>query len=251
VAEALLTIRGVTKSFGGLLATDRVDLDVMTGETHALIGPNGAGKTTLIGQLAGDVTPDAGRIRFAGDDISALSTPARSLRGLARSFQVTSIFREFTALDNVALAVQAHAGGSFRFWRPARRDPALRSPALDVLTSVGLGQRADVLAANLAHGEQRQLEIAMALATRPRLLLLDEPTAGMGAEESQRMIAFLRGLKGRLAILLVEHDMDAVFALADRISVMVYGRLIATGSPEAVRANPDVRQAYLGEDDRR
>jgi branched-chain amino acid transport system ATP-binding protein len=251
VAEALLEIRGVTKSFGGLVATNRVDLDVIEGETHALIGPNGAGKTTLIGQLAGDLTPDAGRIRFAGADVTGLSTPARSLRGLARSFQITSIFREATALDNVALAVQAHAGSSFRFWRPARRDPALQTPAREVLTSVGLGARADVVAANLAHGEQRQLEIAMVLATRPRLLLLDEPMAGMGAEESQRMIAFLRGLKGRHTILLVEHDMDAVFALADRISVMVYGRLIATGSPADVRANPEVRQAYLGEDEQR
>jgi branched-chain amino acid transport system ATP-binding protein len=251
VAEALLEIRGVTKSFGGLVATNRVDLDVIEGETHALIGPNGAGKTTLIGQLAGDLAPDAGRIRFAGTDITGLSTPARSLRGLARSFQITSVFREATALDNVALAVQAHAGSSFRFWRPARRDPTLQMPAREMLTSVGLGARADVVAANLAHGEQRQLEIAMVLATRPRLLLLDEPMAGMGAEESQRMIAFLRGLKGRHTILLVEHDMDAVFALADRISVMVYGRLIATGSPADVRANPDVRQAYLGEDERR
>ncbi|MGH2393422.1 MAG: ABC transporter ATP-binding protein [Candidatus Limnocylindria bacterium] len=251
MAEVLLEIRGITKSFGGLVATNRVDLDVVEGETHALIGPNGAGKTTLIGQLAGDLTPDAGCIRFAGQDITGLAPPARSLRGLARSFQITSIFRDATALDNVALAVQAHGGSSFRFWRAARRDPALRTPARDVLTSVGLGARADVMAASLAHGEQRQLEIAMVLATRPRLLLLDEPMAGMGAEESQRMIAFLRSLKGRHTMLLVEHDMDAVFALADRISVMVYGRLIATGSPEEVRANPEVRQAYLGEDERR
>jgi branched-chain amino acid transport system ATP-binding protein len=251
VAETLLEIRGVTKSFGGLIATNRVNLDIVEGETHALIGPNGAGKTTLIGQLAGELAPDAGRIRFAGQDITRLSTPARSLQGLARSFQITSIFREATALDNVALAVQAHTCSSFRFWQPARRDPALRTPAREVLASVGLGARADVVAANLAHGEQRQLEIAMVLATRPRLLLLDEPMAGMGAEESQRMIGLLRGLKGRHTILLVEHDMDAVFALADRISVMVYGRLIATGSPEEVRANPEVRQAYLGEDERR
>jgi branched-chain amino acid transport system ATP-binding protein len=249
VAEPLLEIRGVTKSFGGLVATNRVDLDIVEGQTHALIGPNGAGKTTLIGQLAGELRPDAGRIRFGGEDITGLSTPARSIRGLARSFQITSVFREFTALDNVALAVQAHAGSSFRFWRPAGSDPALRTPALDILKSVGLGARADVSAASLAHGEQRQLEIAMVLATRPRLLLLDEPMAGMGAEESQRMIALLRGLKGRHTILLVEHDMDAVFALADRISVMVYGRLIATGAPEDVRANPDVRQAYLGEEE--
>jgi len=248
VGEVLLEVRGLTKAFGGLRATDGVDLDVLEGETHAIIGPNGAGKTTLIAQLAGDLRPDAGRIRFAGLDITTLSTPARSRRGVARSFQITSVFRDFTALDNVALAVQAHAGHSFRFWRPARAEPALREPARAVLESVGLGARADVPAADLAHGEQRQLEIAMALATRPRLLLLDEPVAGMGLEESQRMIAFLRTLRGRLTVVLVEHDMDAVFALADRISVMVYGRLIATGPPEAIRANPEVRQAYLGED---
>jgi branched-chain amino acid transport system ATP-binding protein len=249
VAEPLLEVRGVTKRFGGLVATDDIDLDVREGETHALIGPNGAGKTTLIGQLAGDLTPDAGRIRFGGEDITRLSAPARSLRGLARSFQITSIFREATALDNVALAVQAHAGSSFRFWRAARTDPALRGPAREILTSVGLGLRADVVATTLAHGEQRQLEIAMVLATRPRLLLLDEPMAGMGPEESQRMIAFLRELKGRHTILLVEHDMDAVFALADRISVLVDGRLVATGSPEQVRTNSEVRRAYLGEDE--
>jgi branched-chain amino acid transport system ATP-binding protein len=238
----------VTKRFGGLLATNGVDLDARDGETHAVIGPNGAGKTTLIGQLAGDIAPDAGVIRFAGEDITALDAPARSRRGLARSFQITSIFRDFTALDNVALAVQAHAGHSFRFWRPARTDPALRRPAQAILDSLGLGARADVPAATLAHGEQRQLEIAMAVATGPRLLLLDEPVAGMGPEESGRMIAFLRSLKGRRTILLVEHDMDAVFALADRISVMVYGRVIATGEPAAIRSHPDVRQAYLGDD---
>jgi branched-chain amino acid transport system ATP-binding protein len=250
VAEPLLEVRGITKRFGGLVATNRIDLDVREGETHALIGPNGAGKTTLIGQLAGDLRPDAGRIRFGGEDITGLSAPARSLRGLARSFQITSIFREATALDNVALAVQAHAGHSFRFWRAAQTDPALRGPAREILTSVGLGPRAEAVAAILAHGEQRQLEIAMVLATRPRLLLLDEPMAGMGLEESQRLIAFLRELKGRHTILLVEHDMDAVFALADRISVLVDGRLIATGSPEEVRTNLEVRQAYLGEDER-
>ena len=248
MADALLEMRALTKSFGAVLASDRVDLEIWSGETHAIIGPNGAGKTTLIGQLSGDVRPDAGVIRFAGEDITALDPAARSARGLARSFQITSVFREFTALDNVALAVQAHAGHSFHFWRPARADRALREPARAVLDGVGLGPRADVRAASLAHGEQRQLEIAMALATRPRLLLLDEPVAGMGAEESQRMIRFLAGLKGRLTIVLVEHDMDAVFSLADRVSVLVYGRIIATGTPEEVRANLDVRKAYLGED---
>jgi len=248
MAESLLSVRGLTKRFGGLIATDNVDLDVAEGETLAIIGPNGAGKTTLISQLSGDLAPDAGTIRFAGDDITALRAPARSQRGLARSFQITSIFRDFTALDNVALAVQAHAGHSFRFWTPARAEPVLREPAETMLQQVGLRARTDVLAGTLAHGEQRQLEIAMALATRPRLLLLDEPVAGMGVDESQRMVQLLRELRGRHTIVLVEHDMDVVFALADRISVMVYGRVIASGTPDAIRANAEVRRAYLGEE---
>ncbi|OGA61555.1 MAG: ABC transporter ATP-binding protein [Betaproteobacteria bacterium RIFCSPLOWO2_12_FULL_65_14] len=248
MARPLLEVRGLVKSFGALRATDAVDFEVEEGETHAVIGPNGAGKTTLIGQLSGDLRPDAGRIVFAGEDVTALRAPARSHKGLARSFQITSIYRDFSALDNVALAVQAHAGHSFRFWRPARAERELRDPARAILEDVGLGKRADVIAANLAHGEQRQLEVAIALATRPRLLLLDEPMAGMGIEESQRMIALLASLKGAQTIILVEHDMDAVFQLADRISVLVYGKVIATGRPEEVRANPDVRSAYLGED---
>ena len=248
MAEPLLAIRGLRKRFGGLLATDQVDLDVVEGETYAIIGPNGAGKTTLIGQLAGELRPDAGAIQFAGRDVTRLDAPLRSRLGLARSFQITSIFPDFSALANVALAVQAHAGGSFRFWRPAAGERSLTDPARAVLESVGLGGRADVLAANLAHGEQRQLEIAMALATKPRLLLLDEPVAGMGLDESQRMVRFLGTLKGHVTIVLVEHDMDAVFTLADRISVMVYGKIIATGTPREVRGNPDVRRAYLGEE---
>jgi branched-chain amino acid transport system ATP-binding protein len=248
MGESLLEVRGLRKRFGGLVATDGVDLDVATGETVAVIGPNGAGKTTLIAQLSGDLAPDAGRIRFAGADITALPAPARSRLGLARSFQITSIFREFSALDNVALAVQAHAGHSFRFWRPARVEARLREPARAILEQVGLGARGDVAAGTLAHGEQRQLEIAMALATRPALLLLDEPVAGMGTEESARMVQLLRTLRGRHTIVLVEHDMDVVWALADRINVMVYGRVIATGSPESIRANPEVRRAYLGEE---
>jgi branched-chain amino acid transport system ATP-binding protein len=247
VAEPLLDAHRLVKRFGGVVATDHVDLAVMPGEIHAMIGPNGAGKTTLIAQLAGELRPDAGLIRLAGADVTALSAPARSARGLARSFQVTSIFRDLTALDNVALAVQAHAGHSFRLWRDARSDPALREPARAVLAEVGLAERAAVLAANLAHGEQRQLEIAIALATRPRLLLLDEPTAGMGPEESARMVALLRALKGGPSLLLVEHDMDAVFALADRITVLVYGRVIASGRPEEIAASAAVREAYLGE----
>ena len=246
--EVLLEVRELSKSFGALRATDGVTFDVRKGETHAFIGPNGAGKTTLISQLAGNLLPDTGRILFAGEDITALPAPKRARRGLARSFQITSIYPEFTALQNVALAVQAHSGSSFRFWGDARKDRTLTEPARKVLEDVGLGERTDVLAANLAHGEHRQLEVAMALATRPRLLLLDEPMAGMGAEESQRMIALLSSLKRRQTIILVEHDMDAVFRLADRISVLVYGRIIATGAPDEVRTNPEVRAAYLGED---
>ncbi len=246
--DVILQARGLRKSFGALAATDGVSFELREGETHAIIGPNGAGKTTFISQLAGNLRPDAGNIHFAGEDITRLSAPARARKGFARSFQITSIYRDFTALDNVALAVQAHAGHSFRFWRPAREERALREPARAVLDEVGLGARADVLAANLAHGEQRQLEVAMALATRPRLLLLDEPVAGMGLEESQRMVQFLAGLKGKRSIILVEHDMDAVFTLADRISVLVYGRIIASGTPVEVRANAEVRRAYLGEE---
>jgi branched-chain amino acid transport system ATP-binding protein len=248
VGDVLLKVRGLSKRYGGLQATNAVDLDILAGETHAVIGPNGAGKTTLIAQLSGDLRPDAGVIHFGGEDVTRLPSPARSQRGLARSFQITSIFRDLTALDNVALAVQAHAGHSFRFWRPARRERSLREPAFAVLRSVGLDRRADMPAARLSHGEQRQLEIAMALATGPRMLLLDEPVAGMGAEESQRMIGFLRTLKGGQTLLLVEHDMDVVFALADRISVMVNGRIIASGPPVEIRANVEVRRAYLGED---
>jgi branched-chain amino acid transport system ATP-binding protein len=246
--KTLLEVRGLRKSFGALLASDDVDLEVLEGETHAIIGPNGAGKTTLISQLAGSLLPDRGRVRFAGEDITALSAPARARRGFARSFQITSIYPDFTALENVMLAVQAHSGSSFRFWRPAREEVSLRSPASAILEEVGLAGRSGVLAANLAHGEQRALEIATALAARPRLLLLDEPVAGMGVEETQRMIALLSSLKGGKTLILVEHDMDAVFSLADRISVLVYGRIIATGRPEEIRANSEVRRAYLGEE---
>ena len=248
VAEPLLSVRGLVKHFGGIVASDDLDLDVLPGEIHAVIGPNGAGKTTLVAQLSGMLTPDHGTIRFDGADISRLSAPARSLRGLARSFQITSILKDFTALDNVALSIQAHAGHSFRFWKPARHDAALSWPALAVLVQIGLGDRADVVAGTLAHGQQRLLEIAMALATGPRMLLLDEPMAGMGPEDSERMTEYLRGLKGEYTMLLVEHDMNAVFALADRITVLVYGRAIASGPPHQIRANGLVRRAYLGED---
>ena len=243
----MLEVRELTKAFGALRACDGINFDVREGETHAVIGPNGAGKTTFISQLAGNLRPDAGTVRFDGLDITALPAPRRARLGLARSFQITSVFLDFTALHNVALAVQARSGRT-GFWRAARSDPALIEPARKILDEVGLGERANVLAANLAHGEHRQLEVAMALATEPRLLLLDEPMAGMGIEESQRMIALLSRLKQSKTIILVEHDMDAVFRLADRISVLVYGRLIATGEPAAIRANPEVRAAYLGED---
>ena len=244
----MLQVRDLYKHFGGVVAIDHLDLEVTPGEVHALIGPNGAGKTTLIGQLTGLVSPDSGTICFAGKDLTALPVHVRSGLGLARSFQVTSLFLDLTVLDNVALAVQAHAGHSFRFWKNARSESVLRDPARKVLAQVGLSELKDEIAGVLAHGQQRQLEIAMALATNPKLLLLDEPMAGMGSEESAAMVNLLRNLKGGVTMLLVEHDMDAVFALADRITVLVYGRAIATGTPDAIRQNPEVRAAYLGED---
>jgi branched-chain amino acid transport system ATP-binding protein len=247
--DTLLAVDGLVKRFGGLLATDNVSLGIREGEIHAIIGPNGAGKTTLIAQLAGEILPNAGTIRFAGTDVTGLTVDARARLGIARSYQITQIFKGFTALDNVAMAVQAQDGHSFRGWAPARADEDLRKPASAILERVGLATRSDVRAVNLAHGEQRQLEIAMALATRPRLLLLDEPMAGMGKDESERMTTLLAKLKGEETILLIEHDMDVVFALADRISVLVYGRVIATGKPDEIRANPDVRAAYLGDGD--
>lgn len=249
MTQPLLAIRGLCKSFGGIAAADNIELDILPGEIHAVIGPNGAGKTTLIDLLSGLLPADAGSIHFDGVNITKSTPPSRCRRGLARSFQITSIFREVSALDNVALAIQAAAGHSFRLWRPARSDPSLRGPAYGLLERVGLADRANVLAGNLAHGEQRQLEIAIVLATGPKLLLLDEPMAGMGTEESERLIGFLAGLKANYTMLLIEHDMDAVFALADRITVLVYGRTIATGTPQEIRANTDVRRAYLGDDE--
>ncbi|MDH5555764.1 MAG: ABC transporter ATP-binding protein [Alphaproteobacteria bacterium] len=246
--DALLRANSLVKHFGAIPASDGLSLEVRPGEIHALIGPNGAGKTTAIAQLSGEMRPDAGEVYFGGRDITRLGADARARAGLARSFQITSLFLGFTAEDNVAMAIQAHQGHSFRFWGNARRDATLRDPARDVLARVGLGARADVVSANLAHGEQRQLELAMALATEPKLLLLDEPMAGMGHDESLRMMELLAGLKGSLAILLVEHDMDVVFSLADRITVLVYGRAIASGAPAEIRANAEVRDAYLGAD---
>ena len=245
--EPLLQVGNLGKRFGGIVATDDLSLSVAAGELHAVIGPNGAGKTTLIAQLSGQLTPDSGRIQFAGADITTLPMHKRSALGLARSFQITSLFLDLSVLDNVALSVQAHAGHSFRFWRDARSEPALREPARAALARVGLSARADQPASALSHGEHRQLELAMALAGSPRMLLLDEPMAGLGPEESARMVAMLRALKSEVTILLVEHDMEAVFALADRITVLVYGRAIASGAPGDIRANAAVRDAYLGE----
>ena len=249
MAEPLLHVDGLTKRFGGVVPADAITLAIASGEVHAVIGPNGAGKTTLIGLLSGEISPQQGRIRFDGEDITQLPVYRRNRLGLARSFQITSLLAGFTALDNVALAVQAHRGHSFRFWRDARRERELREPALAALDRVGLADRANVRVERLSHGEHRQLEIAMALATQPRLLLLDEPMAGMGPDESAQMVRMLQKLKGDTTIMLVEHDMEAVFALADRLTVLVYGRIIASGDPAAVREDAGVRQAYLGEKD--
>ena len=244
----LLSVRGLTRRFGGVTASDGIDLDVFEHEAHAIIGPNGAGKTTFIAQVAGATLPDAGTIELDGRSIGRLPAHRRARLGLARSFQITSIFATLTVLENTLLAVQAAAGHAYRMWGEALRDEGLRGPALDHLARVGLSDRAEDTAGDLSHGEHRQLEIAMALATRPRLLLLDEPMAGMGPEESARMVSILRGLRREATLLLVEHDMDAVFAVADRITVLVSGRVVASGRPEAVRADPEVRRAYLGED---
>jgi branched-chain amino acid transport system ATP-binding protein len=249
MAEPLLRLEALRKHYGGLAVTDGVSLDVLPGEIHAVIGPNGAGKTTLIHEITGLVAPDSGRVVFAGQDITRLSFPRRVRAGLARSFQITSVVPGFTALENVALAAQACAGSSFRFLRPAASEAALNEAAAAALAEVGLADRAAIPAGALSHGEKRALELAIALATKPRLLLLDEPLAGAGPEETERLIALLTRLKSAYTILLVEHDMQAVFALADRVSVLVYGRVIATGTVEAIRTNPEVRAAYLGEDE--
>jgi branched-chain amino acid transport system ATP-binding protein len=244
----VLQLRNVAKRFGGVVAVDSLDLEVAAGEVHALIGPNGAGKTTLIGQISGSVSSDSGEIRFLGDNITRLTPHDRVKAGLARSYQITSIFRRFSVLDNLALAVQARSGSSFSFWKPVAEETALFDEARSIAEQVGLSRRLGLLASNLAHGEQRALEVGLALATRPKLVLLDEPMAGMGPEESQRMIALISRMRAQVTVLLVEHDMDAVFRLADRISVMVNGRLIATGSPEKIRMNDEVRKAYLGDE---
>jgi branched-chain amino acid transport system ATP-binding protein len=247
VAEPLLRVEKLVRRFGGILATDNVSLEVAKGELHAIIGPNGAGKTTLISQLTGQLMPDAGAIHLAGADITRVPVYRRSALGLARSFQITCLLLDFTALDNVALAAQAHDGHSFRFWSNARSESNLRKTALAALDRVGLAARADTIVSKLSHGEQRELELAVALATSPQVLLLDEPMAGLGITESARMVKLLQELRREVTIVLVEHDMDAVFALADRISVLVYGRIIASDAPAAIRNNEEVKRAYLGE----
>ena len=247
MAEPLLRVENLVCRFGGIVATDNLSLDIARGELHAIIGPNGAGKTTLISQLIGQLRPSAGTIRFGGEDIAHLPAWKRSQRGLARSFQITSLLPDFTAADNVALAAQARHDHSFRFFGNARKEKPLREAAQVALERVGLGDRADVVVSRLSHGEQRQLELAVALATRPQLLLLDEPMAGLGAVESARMVKLLADLRQEVTIVLVEHDMNAVFALADRITVLVYGRVIASDVPAAIRLNDEVRRAYLGD----
>jgi branched-chain amino acid transport system ATP-binding protein len=247
VAEPLLRIENLVRRFGGIVATDNLSLDIARGELHAIIGPNGAGKTTLISQLIGQLRPTAGTIRFAGQDVTHLPAWKRSRLGLARSFQITSLLPNFTAADNVALAAQARDGHSFRFFGNARQEKPLRAAAHAALDRVGLLGRADVMVSRLSHGEQRELELAVALATKPQLLLLDEPMAGLGVTESARMVKLLAELRQEVTIVLVEHDMNAVFALADRITVLVYGRVIASDVPAAIRSNEEVKRAYLGD----
>ena len=244
----MLELAGLCKRFGGLVATDGVSLQVAPGEVHALIGPNGAGKTSLIGQISGVLRPDSGRIHFQGREITFLEPHERVRAGLARSYQITSIFKRSSVLQNLALGIQARSGSSFSFWRPLASESALFDEARAVAAEIGLGAREAAIAGNLAHGEQRALEVGLALATNPRLVLLDEPMAGMGPEESKHMIALIQRIRSRVTVLLVEHDMDAVFRLADRITVLVHGRVIATGMPDEIRAHPEVRKAYLGDE---
>lgn len=245
----VLEVRGLSKAFGAVQASDRLSFSVAPGQVHALIGPNGAGKSTTIAQISGELRPDAGQILFEGADITGLATYERTGRGMQRSYQITSLFQDLTLEDNVAMAIQSQQGHSFRFWQPARKARVIRDPARAALQRVGLEDKAAQPVTSLSHGEQRQLEIAMVLAAEPRLLLLDEPMAGMGQSESQGMMEILRPLKGNVGILLVEHDMDVVFSLADVISVLVKGTVLMTGSPEEVRNDTRVRAAYLGDGD--
>ena len=243
-----LQVTNLSKSFGALTVTDDVSLDVAPGEIHAIIGPNGAGKTTLVAQLSGEMRPNSGRITLDGRDITRAPMPRRVRMGLARSFQITQILPGFTVLENVALAVQARRGSSFRFFAPAADEAGLNNAAMATLREAGLDERAGVRASALSHGEHRRLELAIALATEPQVLLLDEPLAGVGGEEADAFVARLKAMKGRFTMLLIEHDMDVVFALADRVSVLVYGRIVASGLPDEVRSDPAVRAAYLGDE---
>ena len=249
MSAPLLVVEKLEKAFGSLKVTDEVSFSVAPNEIHAIIGPNGAGKTTLIHQLSGGLAPDRGEIRFAGERITHLSMPQRVHRGLARSFQITSILAGFSVLENVALAVQARSGSSFRFLKPAAYEDALNTEALAALKRVRLDDRAHRIAGSLSHGEKRQLEIALALATNARMLLLDEPLAGTSHEEGAFLVDLMRSLKETHALVLIEHDMDAVFSLADTLSVLVYGRIIASGAPASVRVMPEVRSAYLGDEE--
>ena len=249
MTELLLEIQSISKSFGALKACDDVSLDLRAGEIHALIGPNGAGKSTLIAQIAGGLVPDSGSVRFLGRDVTGLGVAARARLGLGRTFQISALAMEFTVLQNVMLGALGARGGVFRFFKPVLKDAALRATAVDALARVGLEGLAAMRTAELSHGQRRQLEVAVALTMAPRAILMDEPMAGLGAEGSKTLTAFLDGLRTQAAILLVEHDMDAVFALADRVSVLVYGRIIATGTVAEIRANPEVQRAYLGEED--
>lgn len=247
MTEPLLKIHDLNKHFGGIVATDHVNLEVEKGLIHAIIGPNGAGKTTLIAQLSGQIKPDSGDIEFGGHSITGYSVAHRARAGLARSFQITSVVMPMTLLQNVMLAVQGGSGHSFHFWTPVSEDAEMQAAAMASLAEVGLEDRAERIAANVAHGEQRQLEVAMALAMKPRMLLLDEPMAGMGKEEGAMMVEILNRLRGDMTILLVEHDMDAVFSLADKLSVLVNGHIIATDTVENIRSNHEVQKAYLGD----
>ncbi|RJE79256.1 ABC transporter ATP-binding protein [Paracoccus sp. JM45] len=245
----LLQVRGLRKAYGALAVTDDVSFDVQAGKIHAIIGPNGAGKTTLVAQLSGQLAPDAGQVIYDGHDITQLEMPLRVRRGLARSFQLTRILPQLSVLENVAIAVQARSGSSFRFWRPAASEVALNDQAMEYLSKVGLHTKAQLPARLLSHGEKRQLELAVALATGPRLLLLDEPLAGTGPEEAEVLVDLLDRLRSQVTMVLIEHDMGAVFRLADHISVLVYGQIIASGTPDMIRDNPKVRAAYLGEEE--
>lgn len=246
---APLQTQALVKRYGGLLATDNVSLHLAHGELHAIIGPNGAGKTTLIGQLGGELQPDSGDVFLQGECVTALPAADRALRGLARSYQISSAFPEFTVLECVALAKQAHAGHSFSAWRALLKRASLVDPAEHAIAQAGLRHRISQRVSDLAHGERRQLELAMVLVSQPKVLLLDEPMAGMSHQESMKVVDLLATLKRDYTLLLVEHDMHAVFALADTISVLVNGAIIASGKPEEIRQDPEVRSAYLGDEE--